>query len=206
MASCKGHRWHAAIYDLFSEQVDRQFARYRDCLCGTVEGDVLEIGVGTGANFRHYPQGIRLVGVEPDPYMLQRARRRAERLGVDAELLLRGAESLPFPDASFDAVVATLVFCTVSDVPAGLREVRRVLRPSGTFRFLEHVRAEGAWAAWIEDAITPVWRWFGAGCHPNRNTEAAIRDAGFAITKLKRLRMGIPPVRDYIVGVADPGK
>jgi SAM-dependent methyltransferase len=91
------------------------------------------------------------------------------------------AEALPFHDGAFDTVVNGLVFCSVSDPPRGLAEVRRVLRPGGVLRMLEHVRASGRVAAWLQDRTQPVWTWFTGGCHPNRDTEAAVAAAGFVV-------------------------
>jgi SAM-dependent methyltransferase len=91
------------------------------------------------------------------------------------------AEALPFRDGAFDTVVSGLVFCSVSDVPHGLSEVRRVLKPGGVLRMLEHVRASGRVAAWLQDRTQPAWTWFTGGCHPNRDTEAVVAAAGFVI-------------------------
>lgn len=171
---------------------------------GDLSGRVLEIGVGTGASFEYYPPDAQVVGTEPDPYMLERARRRlAENGRQNIELRQAPAERLPFDDASFDHVVSTLVLCTVLDVPQALAEARRVLRPDGTFRFMEHVRNDDSrfWGT-VQDRITPVWRWFAAGCHPNRRTEQAIRDAGFRIEWVERMRIG--PGTPAIYGVARP--
>ena len=91
------------------------------------------------------------------------------------------AEALPFRDGAFDTVVSGLVFCSVDDVPAGLAEVRRVLRPEGALHMLEHVRSPIAWQAALQDLGQPAWTWITGGCHPNRDTEAGVRRAGFDI-------------------------
>ena len=98
------------------------------------------------------------------------------------------AEVLPFADATFDFVISTLVLCTVRDVPQALAEARRVLRPGGELRFMEHVRAEGLLGR-VQDAVQPVWGWCAAGCHANRRTEAALRDAGFLLAGIERLKL-----------------
>jgi len=196
----RGHRWFAATYDLVTRWGEaRVLSRYRPVVAGQAVGRVLEIGAGTGANFPYYGRVDQLVAVEPDPYMLRRARRRAERLGLAVDLRQAAAEALPFADASFDTVVATLVFCTVGDPARALAEVRRVLKPGGTFRFIEHVRADAPALAWLQDRLTPVWQRLGAGCHPNRQTLEAIEGAGFEIVELQRQPFGPTPL---IVGVA----
>ena len=91
------------------------------------------------------------------------------------------AEALPFRDGVFDTVVSGLVLCSVPDPARGLAEVRRVLRPGGTLRALEHVRATVAWRARVQDLIQPAWTWVAGGCHPNRDTERAVERAGFTI-------------------------
>ena len=116
---------------------------------------------------------------------------------------LKREKELPLEDASFDHVVASLVFCSVRDQAKAFAEVRRVLRPNGTFRFWEHIRNDDSrfWGT-VQDAITPVWRWFGAGCHPNRRTQQAIEDAGLRIEWVEQFRAA--PGTPEIYGVARP--
>lgn len=153
-------------------------------------------------NFGYYPPGTEVVGIEPDPHMLKRAQTRAARLGRPVVLLAEGAEDLPFPDASFDVTVATLVFCTIADPDRALAELRRVLRPGGQLRFLEHVRAASARWARFQDFVTPLWKRIGAGCHPNRDTVGAIARAGLRIEALDHYAFGPYPVRPFVRGVA----
>jgi ubiquinone/menaquinone biosynthesis C-methylase UbiE len=117
------------------------------------------------------------VGVDPAFEPIPRAGRRAPA----ARLVQARAEALPFRDGSFDTVVSGLVFCSVDDPPGGLAEVRRVLRPGGTLRMLEHVRSERPWRAWLQDRVQPAWTRLSGGCRPNRDTERAVGAAGFAI-------------------------
>jgi ubiquinone/menaquinone biosynthesis C-methylase UbiE len=196
-----GHRWFAALYDPLTCWPERKiFAPLRTSLVGEVSGRVLEIGAGTGANFPHYQPGQTIVTTEPDQFMLRRARQRAQALGLAVELYQCPAEALPFADASFDSVISTLVLCSVTDQAASLAEIRRVLKPGGTFRFIEHVRASGRLGR-LQDLVTPVWRYFGAGCHPNRRTAQSIRAAGFEMVEVDRQSLPIIPL---IVGVARP--
>ncbi len=173
--------------------------RLRTEVAGLAEGRVLEVGVGTGANFPHYPANIRLVAIDPDPFMLRRAKRRARALGREVELVLASAEALPFRDHTFDTVVATLVFCSVADLARSLAEVRRVLRPGGTFGFIEHVRAHAGLLAQVQDAVTPVWRRVAAGCHLNRQTVEAIEAAGFDVVRLEEHALPFMPL---VAGIA----
>jgi ubiquinone/menaquinone biosynthesis C-methylase UbiE len=202
----RGHRWFAAMYDRTVGGTERALGpRVRPRLMGEAHGRVLEVGAGTGASFSYYPPDAQVIATEPDPYMLERARKRLSELDRDGiELRQATAEELPFEDASFDHVVTSLVLCTVRDQPAALREARRVLKPGGTLRFLEHVRNDESrvWGT-VQDAITPLWRWFGAGCHPNRRTRQAIEDAGFALDWIEVVR--IAPGTPAVYGVARPG-
>jgi ubiquinone/menaquinone biosynthesis C-methylase UbiE len=141
--------------------------------------------------------------------MLERARRNLEKLGLDIELRQAAAEELPFEDSSFDTVISIWALCTVRDLERSLREIHRVLKPSGQLRFYEHVRFNNRLAALMQDVVTPVWSWLGAGCHPNRDVGSAIQSAGFRLAELRRLHpsIPIPPVcivDPHILGVAYP--
>ena len=186
----RGHRWFAATYDALSRSGERRtLGKMRRELLHDLHGEVIEIGAGTGANFEHYAPDARVIALEPDPFMLKRAQRRLAVLKLpNIDLRLAPAEHLPFDAASFDAAVATLVLCTVGDAGQSLAELRRVLRPGAKLVFIEHVRARGLGGR-MQDIIQPAWTWFGAGCHPNRRTEASIRTAGFEIEQITRGRM-----------------
>ncbi len=202
----RGHRWSAALYDLlYVPGEERLFKPIRHRIMGGADGRVLEIGVGTGLSLAHYPPSAEVVATEPDPYMLERARRRLEKLGLaNVELRQAPAEEIPFDDNSFDHVVTGLVLCTVRDLPRSLAEARRVLKRNGTLRFIEHVRNDESrfWGT-VQDLMVPIWRWISAGCHPNRRTQQAIEDAGFNIEWMERARAA--PGTPMIYGVAKPG-
>ncbi len=207
----EGHKWFASIYDRMMASAERSFMRrVREEIAGGARGRVLEVGAGTGANFPYYnDQAEEVLATEPDPHMLERAGRRAEDVGRTIELRQAPAEKLPFDDDSFDTVVSTLVMCTVGDPRRALSEVRRVLKPSGELRMYEHVRYDHAFGAFWQDAITPVWGWFAAGCHPNRDVAAFVREAGFEFEQLTREtpHPPIPPfvfTRPHIRGIARP--
>ena len=172
---------------LFASLYDRIGAGYEAKVMGPRRGDlladargvVLELGAGTGANVAHYPVGSQVLLTEPDKDMARRIRKRPELARLDADIVEAPAEGLPVDDGSIDTVVATLVFCSVTDTAAALAEVRRVLRPGGRLLFLEHVRSADPSVAKWQDRVVPVSRRLGGGCHPNRDTVAAIRAAGF---------------------------
>lgn len=194
----KGHKWFAAVYDKLLAAEEKKFlGAVREAMLKDVTGDVLEIGAGTGANFQYYRDGAHVIAIEPDPYMMQRAQKRAEGAGKDIELRQAGAEELPFPDASFDFVIDTLVLCSVQDPRKVLSEIKRVLKPGGELRLYEHVRYKNPIGALSQDIISPAWQWFGAGCHPNRDTERLVREAGLEVVSAQRLTH-VPPVPPMI--------
>ena len=190
-ADQKGHKWFAALFDKLSESHERTFMKeIRPRIVGGAQGRVLEIGAGTGNSLPYY-QGQNfdeLVLSEPDPYMMRRLREKLSRTSLEAQVIEAPAEELPYPDASFDTVLSMHVLCSVGDLEKGLAEVRRVLKPNGQFRFFEHVRSENAVGALAQDAVLPVWRWFGAGCHPNRDIATAAQKAGFQLVEHERIR------------------
>jgi len=211
----KGHKWFAALFDKLSESHERTFMKeIRPRIIGGARGRVLEIGAGTGHSLPYYAGNKfeELVITEPDPYMMQRLREKFERASIEARVLEAPAEELPFPDASFDTVLSVHVLCSVLDLAKGLAEVRRVLKPSGQFRFFDHARSRNAAGALAQDIVLPVWRWFGAGCHPNRDIAAAVERAGFQLMEHERMRpFSIPQSllicafsRPHVYGVAVP--
>ena len=159
------------------------FAGWRWELLGYVQGRTLEIGCGRGFNFAHYPAGVTLTAFDVDAARLRQAARRR----VPVRLVQASAEQLPWPAQTFDSVVGTLVFCTIPDAPQALAEARRVLRPGGRLYLVEHVRSHHAWLGAAQDRLAPAWHWAANGCHLNRDTETAVRAAGF---ELERLTLG----------------
>jgi ubiquinone/menaquinone biosynthesis C-methylase UbiE len=207
----RDHRWFAFLYEpLIASGEHGYMRRVRREIAGGARGRVLELGAGTGLSFHYYDnRAERVIATEPDVHMLRRARRRLRYTVRPIELQLARAEELPFQDASFDTVVSTLVMCTARDPLRALSEVRRVLKPSGELRVYEHVRYEHAFGAFWQDLATPMWRWFGAGCHPNRDIAGLVREAGFEFQWLELTKpdLLIPPwviTRPRIVGVARP--
>ena len=175
----RGHPIFAALYDPMAASAERRWmGERRRRLLGGARGAVLEIGGGTGANLAYYRDVDRVTVAEPDHFMRKRLGQKLADASVPVEVSDAGTEALPFPDGTFDTVVSTLVLCTVPDQGSALNEIRRVLRPGGRLLFIEHVRAEGSTARW-QDRLERLWGWLFAGCHPNRETVAAIEKAGF---------------------------
>ena len=198
-----GHPIFAAFYDVFAESLDRKgLAQYRRKIAGGASGRVLEIGAGTGRNLAYYNQVTSVLAIEPDPYMRRRADRRVRACVVPASLVDGTAERLPVEDRSIDTVVSTLVFCTIPDPGAALRELRRVLVLGGSLRFLEHVRAESPGLARLQDWMAPLHRRLAAGCHPNRDVLALLQAEGFRLEEIERFPFGPPWTRPHVAGVA----
>lgn len=173
------HPWLAAMLDWAM----RPLYPARRLVIPEARGSVLEVGVGTGLNFGLYGTIDELVGVEPDPHMLARARERTRSLPFPVTLHQVGAERMPFPDARFDTVVVTFTLCTVSDPPAALAEIRRVLKSGGKLLFVEHTRSVQPPLGALQDALTPLWKHIGGGCHLNRTAVELVRAAGFTLSE-----------------------
>jgi len=198
-------RIFAAGYDPLSARwEERHGAELRRKLLAHARGRVLEIGVGTGLSLPLYPPVDELVATDPSEPMLRRARRRAAEAGRDVTFVEAPAEQLPFADDSFDTVVSMLVLCTVEDQPRALQEIRRALRPNGQLLFSEHVRSEDPKRARWQDRLEPIWGVVANGCHPNRRTLDAIREAGFDVSGVEQGELpGVPALlRPYVSGCA----
>ena len=201
-----GGRLFAALYDRLTKgSEDAGLADMRARVLAKAHGATLELGAGTGANLKHYPDAVtELVLTEPSEHMARRLRDKVAESGRPAQVVVAPAERLPFEDARFDTLVGTLVLCTADNPAAALREAARVLRPGGQLLFLEHVRADEAGLARWQDRLEGAWGYMAAGCHPNRDTLAAIEAAGLAVDDLERGRLPKAPplVRPLISGRA----
>lgn len=199
----------ASIYDWFMRDMERACgSAWRQELLRDLRGDVLEIGAGTGRNLDHYTSPSRVVLAEPDPHMAAklRARLAASPPAYDVSVVPWEAEKLESGDASFDAVVSTLVLCSVRDPARVLSEVKRVLRPGGRLLFLEHVAAEQPSRRAWQRRLEPMWRPVAGNCHLTRDTARSIEAAGFRFETLtsESARKALPIVRATIRGVATP--
>jgi ubiquinone/menaquinone biosynthesis C-methylase UbiE len=181
----------ASRYDREMNFFDRVLiADGRQWACSQARGDVLEIAVGTGRNFKHYPAGITLTGIELSEQMLVIARERAVDEKVDIDLRQGDAQVLEFPDGSFDTVVITLALCTIPDDRAAVREVKRVLRPGGKLILLEHVRSPIAPVRAVQRLLDPLMVRFEAD-HIVRDPLDYLAGEGFEVQDVTRLKWGI---------------
>ncbi len=175
------------LYDLGLWIAERLgFLRWRRWLAEGATGPTLDLGTGTGRNLPWLTAATTVVAVDPSPDNLRAARARQP-----GALLVRArAEALPFRPGSFETVVSGLVFCSVDDPLAGLAEVRRLLRPGGTLRMIEHVRSTRPLAGWLQDLVQPAWTWAAGGCRNNRQTERTVVEAGFVVDPATRRESG----------------
>jgi SAM-dependent methyltransferase len=200
-------RWYKRAQAWMLSGTNRRYevmvAEEKRALLSPLAGTVLEIGPGGGNNLPFLQPGVRWIGVEPNRFFHDRLRARGERLRIDVDVRAATAEALPAADHSVDAVVSSLVLCSVRDPAETLREVRRVLRPGGRFVFVEHVAAaHGTALRFAQRAVRPVWRALSDGCHPDRDTGQLIEAAGFADVDLRRFRLPVPIMGPHIAGVA----
>jgi ubiquinone/menaquinone biosynthesis C-methylase UbiE len=174
-------------------------------LFGGLPRTVLEIGAGTGANFRYLDPGTHVVALEPNVHAHAALRAAAARSGVTVDVRTARAERIPLPDGSVGAVIASLVLCSVEDPERTLAEVRRVLRPGGRFWCVEHVAAPGGTAvAGVQGLVRRPWHWLFEGCDTRRDTERLLREAGFAAVEVSpfTVRTALLPIRSHIAAVA----
>jgi SAM-dependent methyltransferase len=187
-----------------SSKYERFASPYKQRLFSDLSGTVLEIGPGTGANLRYLnPQGVRWIGIEPNPFMQPYLRAEADKLGMPITLQIATGEILPIADEDIDAVISTLVLCSVHDQQRTLQEVLRVLKPGGKLLFMEHVAAPAqSRMRRVQNLLTPLWKRLGDGCHPNRETWVELERAGFESVEYERISAPVPIVSPHIVGVA----
>ena len=187
-----------SLYEKDAPKYDRQmrmfervlFSGGREWVCSQAQGDVLEIAIGTGRNLDHYPDKVRLTGIEYSPAMMEIARKRAKQLGREIDLRVGDAQALEFPDASFDTVACTLALCTIPDDRAAVSEVKRVLRPAGRFLLLEHVRSPVPTVRLGQRLLEPLMLRF-EGDHLLREPLEHLRAEGFEIEQLQHSKLGI---------------
>ena len=198
-----GKRIHAWLLARCGARYERMVAEHKRALFAALSGDILEIGPGTGPNLGYYPKNCHWIGVEPNPFVHPYLRQAAEQAGLTIEIRTLLAEKLPAADQSIDAVVSTLVLCSVLNPEAVLREILRVLKPGGRFVFLEHVAApEGTRLRKVQRFIRPLWKRLADGCYPDRETGPAIEHAGFSEVKYENFRLPLGPVGTQIAGIA----
>lgn len=176
----------SALYDPLIAPLDPMgLRRFRQWAVRAARGRVLEIGIGTGLNLRYYGDVDTIAAIDPDESSLRRAARRSDSSHNDITLFQASAEALPFTNESFDVVLGTLVFCTIPDPMRALDEAKRVLKPGGVFRLVEHVRAPGGPVAWLQTRVTPAWKQIAGGCHLDRETASSVAQAGFKVRSVE---------------------
>jgi len=208
-------RGHGSFFDrwrkqIFASLLSRGNGRHeaavgarKEQLFDSVRGTVVEIGPGAGNNLSYLSPLVRWIGIEPNPFVHAHLLERADRLGLSAEVRLAHADATQLPSGSVDAVIGTLVLCSVDDVDETLAEVKRILRPGGRFVFLEHVAApEGTWRRSAQRMLNPLQSFFGDGCRLDRETWKSIAAAGFARAEIEHFELPLLLGGTHIAGVA----
>jgi len=201
------HPIFAGVWPLLSRALGRGgMDEHRKALLSGLTGNVVEIGAGHGVMFAFYPPTVtRVLAVEPEPHLRRRAAEAAARAPVPIEVVDAVADRLPATDESMDAAVFALVLCSVPDPAAALAEARRVLKPGGELRFLEHGRADSPGMVRVQQVMDATfWPRLAGGCHTGRDTVAAVERAGFSIRSLERylFPFGRTPFSFHMRGVA----
>lgn len=187
----------------------RSIRHQREQVVPLVYGHILEVGIGTGLNLPHYdPLKVKtIIGLDPAQALQRLALKRVQHSGLAVELLVHSAEQLPFAAAQFDCILITYTLCTISDPLAALREMRRVIKPSGKLVFCEHGRAPNLRISRWQDRLTPYWQWLAGGCHLNRDIPALLQATGWICPELHTPVLPGPRVLAYHYwGEAFPGK
>lgn len=199
-------RLFAWMYGRIDRNTRRVTANVRAGLVSDLTGDILEIGCGPGGNLAHYTEGARVTATDYSDHMLARAQTELDSGAIGASITLERAEAgrLAYRDASFDAVVSTLVLCSVGNQADTLAEIRRVLRPGGELRLWEHVRSPRRLIAAAETVVTPLYSQFVDGCHLNRDTAAAVRAAGFEVVSEEHPEVRGHPLQNLVMTARRP--
>lgn len=177
----------------------KEFSRLRARVVAPLDGEVLEIGFGSGLNVPHYPSAIRRVrAVDPATVGRKLAARRVAASPVPVDYVGLDGEDLPLGDGSVDHVLTTFTLCTIPDVERALAEVTRVLRPGGTFHFLEHGRSPEPRVARWQDRLTPLQRRLGGGCHLNRPIDELVGHMGLRVGEIDNYHLKGPRALGYM--------
>jgi len=184
MGKVEFQSWLAARVD------EDGMAASRAALVEGLNGDVVEIGCGAGRMFRYYRPDVRVTAIEPDDEFRAAAERAAHDAVAEIRVISGFAESLAMPDDSVDAIVCSTVLCSVESISKTLAEFKRVLRPGGRLCLLEHVRSEDWMAGPLMSLTNPLWLWINkVGCNWNRHVEQPVRDAGFGVASVERIKL-----------------
>jgi ubiquinone/menaquinone biosynthesis C-methylase UbiE len=193
----------AALRARLNGKYERLLSERKQQLFSTLRGRVLEIGPGTGENLAYFALSVQWTGVEPNSYMHPYLHETARPLGVKVDLKIGKAECLPADDDSVDAVVSTIVLCSVKNPQLALSEVLRVLKPGGRFFFIEHVAApSGTQLGRLQRLASPIFRVIADGCRPDLEIGTMIREAGFSRIQMQSFDVPIGLIRPHIMGIA----
>jgi SAM-dependent methyltransferase len=197
-------RANAVIFSFLDRYQHHKFGARKGALFADLPPTVVELGSGTGASLRYLAPGSRLIAIEPNVHMHAALRRHAAHRRIELEIHQESAERTSLPDASVDAVICTLVLCTVPDPAAAIAEVRRILRPGGRFIFIEHVAAEPLPLRRLQRIVARPWRYLFEGCELDRDTANRRASAGFDDLRIDHFRLGglFVPIWPEICGVA----
>ncbi|ACG74194.1 Methyltransferase type 11 [Anaeromyxobacter sp. K] len=198
-------RMNAWIFRALDGYAHRKYQRVKRELFGGLPRTIVEIGAGSGANFRYLAPGTHVIAIEPNVHVHASLRAAAARCQLTVDVRATAAERLPLPDRSVDAVISSLVLCTVPDPARALAEIRRVLRADGRFWCLEHVAAPvGSRVARLQQLVQRPWRWLFEGCDTRRDVAGFLHAAGFAAVEITpfTLRTAFLPIRSQIAAVA----
>ncbi len=183
-------RMMAKYYDRVQAKYDRYMAARKQEMLGKLGGCVVEIGPGTGANFAFLAPEIQWIGMEPNSFMHESLTAKATSHGIKADLRTASATHMDLADNTADVILSTLVLCSVPDLTAQIKEIRRVLKPAGKFIFIEHVAApRGTWLRRWQRLCRPFWMFWADGCQPDREIAEAIQAAGFKDVDLEHFQI-----------------
>ena len=188
-ATRKKWDFSASFYDLLAFGPERRWAAAKKTLFANMEGRILFVAVGTGQDIRFFPPGRDIVGIDISPRMLAKARNRAAAYAGKLDLRLMDVHALEFPDHSFDQVVTSCTFCSVPDPVAGLKALRRVLKPGGMLYMFEHTGSRLFPFNLMLNIMTPLWKPIGP--EMNRDTVANVREAGFEIRQVNNIYLDV---------------
>ncbi len=201
-------RFNAWILHVSEDMDHKTFGKWKQKIFEDIPDSIVELGPGTGSNFRYYPGGSVLTAIEPNQMMLDRLQKSAKQHEITLDLRQSRAEKLDIADGSARAVVSTQVLCTVDDLHQALKEVYRILKPGGRFLFIEHIAApKGTVLRRVQEQklIRQTWQWCMEGCRINCETNSALASVGFSKMQIQNFEIKsiLPiPIRHYIAGIA----
>lgn len=197
---------NAWIFKVLGGYMDRLFGDAKRKLFKGHPSTVVEFGAGTGSNMRYYRKGTHLIAIEPNLYMHKNLKLAAAKYGILLKIKSQVGEAIDLPDNSCEFVVSTLVLCTVKDPEECMTQVKRILKPSGRFVFVEHVKAKkGTFLARVQNLMHKPWHWFFEGCHTNRDTTTLLKSSGFRRVCIENYNQYspfvpiIPQIRGYAI-------